>query len=80
MLFHELYFFQFSGLEVLFIRRTELTLLPVYLELKEFTSLTSERQHYLTGEVEARFHYRLYRVIKNDCRGFNSLSYTKHLR
>jgi len=45
---------------VLFIKRTELALLPVYLELKEFTSLTSKRQHYLTGEVEARFHYSFY--------------------
>jgi len=48
---------------MLFIKRTELTLLPVYLEMKEFTSLTSERQHYLTGEVEARFHYRFYIYI-----------------
>jgi len=48
---------------VLFIKRTELTLLPVYLELKEFTSLTSERQHYLTGEAEARFHYHLHIYI-----------------
>ena len=25
-------------------------------------------------------HYALYRVIRNDCRGFNNLSYTIHLR
>jgi len=56
VLFDEFYFFQFICLEVLFIKRTELTLLPVYLVLKEFTSLTCERQHYLTGEAEARFH------------------------
>ena len=24
--------------------------------------------------------YRMYRVIQNDCRGFNNLSYTVHLR
>ena len=61
----EFYFLLFTCLEMLLIKRTELTLLPVYLELKEFTGLTSsERQHYLTGEVEARFHYCFY-IYKN---------------
>jgi hypothetical protein len=70
--FCEFYFFKFSGLEVLFIKRTELTLLPLYLELVDFTSLTSERQHYLTGEEEARFHYCFYifmydiRIVLNE--------------
>ena len=52
--------FSSSVVWMLFIKRTELTLLSVYLEVKEFTSLTSERQHHLTGEVEARFHFHFY--------------------
>jgi hypothetical protein len=44
MVFCEFYFIQFRCLEVLFIKRTELTLLS-YLEMKAFISLTSERQH-----------------------------------
>jgi len=65
----EFYFFRFTGLEMLLIKRTELTLLPVYLELKEFTSPASERQHYLTGKVEARFNYCFYiyiRIVLNE--------------
>jgi hypothetical protein len=37
----------------------------------------------LTSMTETDFHcseYHKYRVIKNDCRGFNNLSYTIHSR
>jgi len=34
----------------------------------------------VSDSVEKRFETNTYRVIQNDCRGFNNLSYTIHLR
>jgi hypothetical protein len=37
-------------------------------------------QFYKLSHAHTHTHERLYRVIQNDCRGFNNLSYTTHLR
>jgi len=54
-------------------------ILPVYIKLTAVQCFTLQPSMYTYG-CQYYVLYILYRVIQNDCRGFNNLSYTTQLR
>jgi len=51
-----------------------------YMHFVRFSKFAFPFRTFLTSEESVAFLLWKYRVIQNDCRGFNNLSYTIHLR